>query len=268
MQSTKTKKRIAELDILRGVAVILMIFDHFMFDLWGLMPSVFSNYPPYEGAWRSIYSFARYYWNWDVRICVRYFVVFVFLALTGVCCCFSRSNIKRGLRLGGVSVALSVLTLALGLVIGDLDMAILFGVLHCIALSLILVGIIEKFIGNRWVFLILGVCMTALGWYLERGQGYLSLESSPVLEVLLSTIAGTAASGSDSFSFLFNGGQIFIGVFLGKTLYSERTSLFGLKYRQNLLSFVGRHSLVVYIAHQAVIPLLLGGIMLACGFSF
>ena len=90
-KAEKLASRITELDLLRGIAVLLMIFDHVMFDTWGLFPTAFRGFPPAEGTWREIYSFSRFYWNWDVRINVRIVVVFVFLALTGICCSFSKS---------------------------------------------------------------------------------------------------------------------------------------------------------------------------------
>ena len=136
-KAEKLASRITELDLLRGIAVLLMIFDHVMFDTWGLFPTAFRGFPPEEGTWREIYSFSRFYWNWDVRINVRIVVVFVFLALTGICCSFSKSNLKRGLRLGGVALLMTGATYAAGTAIGDIDITILFGVLHCIALSLL-----------------------------------------------------------------------------------------------------------------------------------
>lgn len=266
MTDNKTQKRIAELDILRGISVMLMIFDHFMFDIWALMPSIFSSYPPRAGFWSYAYSISRNYWNWDVREAVRLVIVFFFLALTGICCSFSRSNVRRALKLGGVSAALTLVTLLLGLLTSDVDMTVLFGILHCISLTLLFLGLLERLQLPSWVYLLLGVSMTAAGLMLERGQVYLSLENTGVLEVLLRTVVGTASSGSDSFSFFLYGGQIFVGVFLGKVLYRERRSLFSLGYKNSLFTFFGRHSLLVYIAHQALIPVMLAAVLLVCGF--
>ena len=41
----KKGTRIYELDLFRGIAVLLMIFDHFMYDLGWLFPVLFSDYP-------------------------------------------------------------------------------------------------------------------------------------------------------------------------------------------------------------------------------
>ena len=260
------KNRIAEIDILRGISVILMIFDHLMFDIWGMMPSIFSSFPRANDAWCEIYLFARRYWNSDVRACVRPVVIFCCLMLVGVCCSFSKSNLRRGIRLGCVALGLSAVTVTVGLITGDVDLAILFGVLHCISLTLILIGLCEKAHLGKWWYLALGILFVTLGSVLEYGQGYLSLERASVLRVLFSTIIGTAASGADSFSLFFYGGQIFIGVFIGKWLYSERRSLLSLDYKSSVITFLGRHSLLVYIAHQILIPILLAAALFICGF--
>ena len=260
-------RRITELDLFRGIAVLLMIFDHFMFDLWGLFPSVFEGYPYRDGFWRSIYEGARGYWFWDVREAIRVVVVFVFLALTGVCCSFSHSNMKRAARLGVVALLMSAATFGIGYVIGDLDIGIAFGVLHCIATTLFLVGILEKLHADRLVYLIIGVLMLSAGIFICRNQPYVSFGSMPFLRIFFETVIGTVESGGDSFSLFYNGGQIMIGVFLGKWLYSERKPILFKKYHNNLVTFIGRHSLLVYIAHQIAIPIIFGGIMLLCGFE-
>ena len=265
-ETKKNKNRIFELDLLRGIAVFLMIFDHVMFDLWGLLPSVFEGYPGYEGGWRSLFLLSRDYWDWDVRINVRYIVVFVFLALTGICTSFSRSNVKRGLKLGALSLALSIVTIIISYITGNGDITILFGVLHCISVSLIAVGVIEKFTKSKWIYLAIGAIMVGVGMYIGVDVPYVTPSAEDMPLILLKTVLGTVMSGGDSFPLLLNGGQIFIGVFLGKLLYSERASIFSLKYNNNLITFFGRHSLPVYVIHQVAIPLILGAILLACGY--
>ena len=49
----KLKARVTEIDLIRGICVILMVIDHTFYDLFGVLPEIFSDYPPTEGFWRN-----------------------------------------------------------------------------------------------------------------------------------------------------------------------------------------------------------------------
>ena len=256
---------------MRGIAVCLMILDHVMYDLWGLMPNVFVGYPQ-PGIWLELRNLAISYWRWDVRKIVRQFILFIFLGLVGVSCSFSRSNFKRGLKLLAVSLAITVGTYVVGLV-GDMmdDILIVFGILHMMSVSLLLISLIEVFTKNKWVYLIIGVALVVAGRILYDPLARhveLSYSSAPFLELFFQAFIGKILLGPDCYSFLYFGGQVFIGVFLGKLLYPERRSLLFKKgYLNNPLTFMGRHALAVYVVHQVLIPVILGAILLICGYS-
>ena len=265
LQKEKLNKRITELDLFRGIAVLLMIFDHIMYDLCGFI-SIF--FPDFYGT--PVYNLALEYWFWDVRICVRYFVIFIFLGLTGISCAFSKSNLKRGLKLMGVALFLTVVTFFIGLVMNDMDgMLIIFGVLHMIAFTIILISLIEMLTKNKWVYLVIGVLLVILGLIISNpvatpGGSF----SKGFFKAFFEAFIGKALVGMDCFAFPFYGGQIFIGVFLGKHLYPERKPiLFKNGYKNNFLTFVGRHALIVYVAHQVIVPVVLGIILLIFGFQ-
>ena len=69
------QKRIYELDFLRGIAIFFMMFDHFMYDIFGFLPMFFSDFPK-DGASKNIFNFCVDYWSSDLRICFRYIIVF------------------------------------------------------------------------------------------------------------------------------------------------------------------------------------------------
>ncbi len=258
-------KRIIELDVLRGFCVIMMIFDHTMYDLWGLLPSVFV-YP--NGEISSFLADTAYlYWNWEVRTLVRYVIVFFFMALVGVCASFSKSNLKRGSMLMAAALALSAVMYGVAYVLNNPNMNISFGTLHCIALALISVGLCLKFIQNKWFYLVIGLLMVAAGIYFGQDVTYLSYTRTPLPEIILKQILGSATAGSDTIPFLLNGGQVFLGVFIGKNWYQDKTSLLKKEYKNNLMTFIGRNALLVYLVHQIVIPVLLCGLALAFGFE-
>ena len=234
----KLSKRIIEIDVLRGICVFLMIFDHMMYDIFALMP-MFTNFPIRQGMSYDVYLFAMEYWVWPVREFMHYFICFFFLAITGICCSFSKSNLKRGVQLMLISLGLTAVTLIAGLAVGDVDMVIVFGVLHCIALTLIIIGFLERFIPHKWFYLVIGLIMTSFGIILEIDSIFVSLTRGNVFLLVLETIIGITCTGSDHFPILLNGGQIFIGVFLGKQLYANRKSLFkNAKYKNNIVTFI------------------------------
>ncbi len=272
LKKERLKRRITEIDLIRGILIIIMVFDHAMFDFGYFLPGLFKEYPYKTDFTLKLYTFARKFWNWDVRIYVRYFVLFLFMALVGISCSFSRSNLKRGLQLFGFSLLLTLVTYIFAKMMGDLDNTITFGVIHCISLSIILVALLEKITSNKWVFLAIGIVMTAIGGYIIFGippkNKFASYDSDKFIILLLKAMAGLATIGADCFSLLFYGGQIFIGVFLGKLLYKDRKSLiFKGDYKNNFITFSGRHSLFIYLAHQVVLPLIFGIVLLIMGFT-
>lgn len=267
-KTKKIEKRIIELDTLRGIAVFLMIFDHFMFNLFGILPTIFVDFPKSGTFFADVVKFAEFYWDWGVRNGVRYVVIFIFLGITGICCTFSKSNLKRGLKLLAVALLLTLATFIVGKIIGDLEITITFGVLHCIALTLIIIALLDKVIKNKWFYLIIGGVMVGFGIYFQTIREVVKLDSDLIFILLGKQMIGLVSSGGDSFPLLFNGGQIFIGVFLGKLLYDKKVSLFkNAHYSNNVVTFVGRNSLIVYVAHQIILPVIMGVILLICGYS-
>ncbi len=93
------KGRIIELDFLRGFSILLMFFDHFMYDMAYVMGKVFDSFPGQSSFFLWLVNNAQRYWVSDIRFHIRNIVVFIFLCLIGVCCSFSRNNLKRGLKL-------------------------------------------------------------------------------------------------------------------------------------------------------------------------
>ena len=258
--------RIPEIDLLRGTAVLFMIFDHLLYDIAFLLPSLFPSFPAGGSVWADIVEAAKKYWFWDVRTTVRFIILAIFLLLTGICCSFSKSNLRRGIRLIAASLSLTAVSGILSKVTANPDILITFGVLHCAALSLMLIGILEIVTTSKWFWLIIGAALTCVGAILYPHIVSIPYEDSGIPAALAGQILGVAAAGGDSFSFPLFGGQIFIGVFLGRQLYPNRKSLLRTPYRNNLLTWIGRHSLVVYFAHQIILPLLLGAIILLCGY--
>ncbi len=264
----KLKSRVTEIDLIRGICVILMVIDHGFYDLFGVLPYVFDGYPPADGFWHNAYSFSVFYWSWDVRVVVRYGVIALFLVITGVCCSFSHSNLKRGLKLLAVAMLVTLATFVAGKIMDDTELLITFGILHCISLALLLCSLIEVFTQNRYVYAVIGALMIIIGAFTIDTTPYFYSDAPNIVVAVLRQIIGRGMFGSDSYSFLVFGGQVVFGVALGKFLYPERKPLLFKKgYSNNPVTFIGRHALLVYVAHQVILPILLGLILLICGFK-
>lgn len=264
----KLKARVTEIDLIRGICVILMVIDHTFYDLFGVLPEIFYDYPPTEGFWRNAYNFSVDYWVCDARVVARFVVIAFFLVLTGICCSFSRSNLKRGLKLFGVAMLVTLVTFVAGKIMGDGELLITFGILHCISLAILLCSLIDVFTQNRYVYAVIGGLMIIVGIFLSDFNEYYYSDVPNVFVAVLRQIVGRGMFGSDSYSFLLFGGQVVLGVAAGKFLYPERKPLLFKKgYSDNVVTFIGRHALLVYVAHQLIIPVLLGLVLLICGFK-
>jgi len=201
--------RIWEIDFLRGVSIILMVCYHLLFDL---------------GEFVGVKTFLG--WSTDMSktawIIAQFFFAALFVLLSGTSGTLSRSNIRRGLRLLAVSLAVSVATY-----IFDPASAVYFGILQCLAVSMLIYGAAFEKAGAAacaaWGGLVIGLAAAL-----------------PVLKKAL-------AVRSDWL------GIFLVGASLGKSVYASRRSLLPWRMPRTFVNFAGRHSLLIYIAHQPVI---------------
>jgi len=235
--------RIWELDLIRGLCVLAMIFDHTIYDL----RFVFDVGTP----------FVMGYFHWGVRTAVRIPVVLSFVMISGISSSFSRSNLRRGLELAGVAAALTLATALLDKANGNGDeFLITFGVLHMLSASILLFYILRKFLTDRWIFLI-GLTLAVIGIYYYIG-GHQAEENWTWLGLIVQ-LKGAFYS-ADYFPLLPGAGFFLLGGVLGPVLYKEKRSYFD-RIRNPRLSkpllLAGRHALIVYLVHQPVVLLIL-----------
>ena len=182
----------------------------------------------------------------------------LFFLLAGVSCALSSSNFRRGLQLAGLALCVTLASYGATMVTG-VDMLIAFGVLHCMALGILLCALVERCCKDKIWLLIFGSLLILGGilipWY---EMEYITELNGHYLEVIL----GFHKFGADYFAFLPCGGVILVGAYIGKRFYRERKSLLPrLDGKWNLpVCVLGRNTLAIYILHQVVI---LGGILLA-----
>jgi len=134
-----SNQRVWEVDFLRGICILLMILDHFLFNFAFLHVSAV-NYYAIDNVFFSFMSrLGQYYWYWSVRVVIRNIVVGLFLFLSGISCAFSKNNVKRLLKIITAASAVSLVTYFLDFFIGRgnrVELFIIFGILHLMAVSL------------------------------------------------------------------------------------------------------------------------------------
>jgi len=150
------KKRIWEIDFIRGLCVILMIFDHFMYDIWD-----FGN------TWRNagMYTAGYGYWFSDYRGIIRPIVLFFFFFIAGISCCFSKSNFTRALQAIAFAYCISVVGSFLGLFF---EFNIMFGALHALGFSMLIYAVLDTFDKSIYSKLAVGLCIMIMYILMEQ----------------------------------------------------------------------------------------------------
>ncbi len=255
------KKRIFELDFLRGLALLAMCFDHFCFDCT-LLPDGFPRLLTNNGSSipGALFQFGNWFFHSTLRQIGHNVFATLFLLLAGIGCTLSHSIFRKAGRTALGAICITAVTGMITL-LADLDVLIVFGILHSMTIAFLLYAILSKLRDNRWVYLAAGLLIVAVGIGIQWNE-------APVCVVLTwDTVwriaLGTLSYGADWFPIFPTVGIVLVGAFLGKTLYSDRRSLLSDRpYRwARPICVLGRHSLWIYLLHQ---PLLAGMLFVFC----
>jgi uncharacterized membrane protein len=237
------EERFWEIDLLRGVAILMMIGYHLHYDL------------DYFGSYN--FNIQAGFWLYFARAIAAIFLLLVGISLT---LSFSRATktqkrdkglypkyLKRGLKIFSWGLVITVMTwffLSEGFVV--------FGILHLIGISIILAYPVLNF---RYGNLVLGIVCLALGLYLKNlTVGFPWLLWLGLMPARFYSI--------DYFPLLPWFGAVLIGIFLGNSLYPHYRRNFNLHDLSKFavirfLTFLGRHSLLIYLIHQPVLIIVL-----------
>lgn len=251
------KQRVWEVDFLRGLMILFVVWDHFMWDV----SSIGGDYN--TGLFRWLYALSESYYGGTLRAVTHDVFVTLFVFTSGVSCSFSRNNGRRAIKMIVFACAFTAVTAAVSSVIGY-NVTIRFNVIHVIALSVLLWTVIEwcwERCRKNWQKNIFGAVMTAVtltALVVGACAKYSPWEStSPVWFFLAEHKGGTdfiKFCGGDYLPFLPDFGWFLIGAFLGRIIYKEKKSVFpsvNPKY-VSPVTFCGRYSIWVYFGSQVV----------------
>ena len=242
---TLAKDRAWELDFLRGVALILMLFMHFSWDV------------RYEFGVRTFeYLESDWFWTFGHPV-----IVTLFVSVSGICCTFSRNNVKRGLKLLAAWGALTLTTFLITKYLG-IDCLILFNVLSVLTCGVFLYALIayieKKTKANPNA---VNVIMGIVGLYIVIcgcNIHYMDFASDSLLFLPIGFTISGIPSQADYMPLFPWLGIFLLGCVIGRTCYKEKKTLFPsadktMKAISRPVEFIGRHSLIIYLVHQPVV---------------
>ena len=229
------KKRIWELDVLRGVCILGMVVVHLIYDL-----QTFFSLPFLA----------------DSRLfdLIKQWGGVLFLLISGICVTLGSHPVRRGLIVFACGLICSAVTAGMYFLnMADKSIIIYFGVLHCLGVCMLLWPLFKRL--PVWALGLLGLGLTVLGLWISGNV----VVDFPWL-IPLGLVPEDFAS-SDYFPLLSNLGFFLVGAFLGKTLYRKKETLLPRVNPANpVLAFftrLGKWSLPVYLLHQPIITGLL-----------
>lgn len=216
-------KRIVELDLFRGIAVVLMVIFHAVFDL--------AYYFGFE------IDYARGFWYYEGRLSA---ISFMFIA--GISSCLSRNPARRGIKLFLFGMGITAVTY-----FWEKANYIKFGILHFLGTSYLLSVFFKNL--NSFLLVLVAALLFAAGTYFDS-----ITTANPYLFPL--GITTPYFSSLDYYPLVPYFGVFLLGIAFGKEFYARGHRVFR-ELGENVFSLLGRHSLFVYLIHQPLILLFL-----------
>lgn len=223
------KKRIWELDALRGLCIIGVVVVHLIYDLVELYQIIQWDYPQW-------FTFIK---DWGAVL---------FIVISGICVTLGTHHIKRGLIVLGCGILCFLATYGMYRFGYDKSILIYFGILHCLGSCMLLWSMYKTM--PWWALLFHSILFIGAGLLI----GDISAPQSWMV-ILGFDLPGFITS--DYFPLFPNLGFFLLGAAFGRLVYQKKRSLLPFTSEKNWFvrpfCFCGRHSLWIYLIHQPVI---------------
>jgi len=238
---TSTHNRFWEIDLLRAIAIVMMITFHALYLL---------NYFDIHNT--GVPGVPYGFWWWFPRVTGG---TFIFVAGVSLTITYSRSKRISGFMLRGLKIFAWGMGITLITWLISREGYVRFGILHFFGIAFILAPFFLRF---RFINLILGATLMAIGIYLQEQRVFVDF---PWL--LWLGLMPRDFWTMDCWPLLPWFGLFLVGMFCGKLLYPQGNRRFNIHEFNDpvtsALTLPGRHPLVIYLAQW---PIVIGALLL------
>lgn len=233
-------KRYAMLDSIRGLIIISMVIYHTVWDIVYI----------FGINWKWYRSEAAYYWQQSI--------CWGFILLSGFCWSFGRRKLRRGLMVFVAGILVTVVT-----AIVMPSNIVLFGVLTLLGSCMLVFIPLDKCLCKCPP--VMGILISFGLFILTRNvnSGGLGVGVWQIFELpdswyanSFTTYLGFPARGFYSTDYFSLIPWIFLyttGYYLHKMMESKKLLKYCYHFKNRLLEWIGKHSLIIYMLHQPIV---------------
>ncbi len=237
------RRRVHLIDEIRGLSIILMVFYHAFFML---------------GYFFEIELLAKAQVFFEP---LQPLFACLFIFISGISSNLSRSNFKRGIRLLGIALGFTLVTVVILPRFGITGAEIVFGVLHLLSVSMLLYALLKKPLGKvpTSAGIVAMLVLFAVTYTVQSGK-LLWLELPNDLYELgwLAPLGFPSVDfySADYFPILPYIFMFFAGTFFGRLAEKDALPQSWYVSRCRPLSAIGKKTLIIYILHWPIIFLI------------
>lgn len=250
----ENKRRVWEVDFLRGFCMLFVIWDHLMYDFGMIFLFDFST-----PVGQAIGRFAREYWYSGIRAATHDYFVGVFVVVSGLSTVFSKNTLTKALKVLAAAMLITLVTNVANETEAFHGIVINYGVLHMLATCGLVYWLLKVFRAPDWLIFVFAAAALAFGFYFQSVN-----PRQPVgLIFLFENMSARGWSPGDFFPLMPWLGWFLLGSLVGKLLYREKRTRLPFINEKFVcpVTFVGRHSLLFYLLSQGIGVALLFGLV-------